>query len=156
MFSEKDLVARSKEDMTREVEELLADAKRLKEEHDAALQKEMELRAKSVETRQAMPRWRRSSGRRRKSCGTAPRRCCGFLWKRGCGQPRCSTASIFTTRSNPWTIATRSGGRRQGREGAKKRLLFSLTSIHISISVPHPGTRYPSGSGRSLCTSDRP
>ena len=46
-----DLVARSKEDMTREVEELLAEAKRLKEEHDAALQKEMELRAKSVETR---------------------------------------------------------------------------------------------------------
>jgi hypothetical protein len=51
MFSETDLVARSKEDMTREVEELQADAKRLKEEHDAALQKEMELRAKSVETR---------------------------------------------------------------------------------------------------------
>ena len=53
MFSENDLVARSKEDMTREVEELLADAKRLKEEHDAALQREMELRAKSVETRAA-------------------------------------------------------------------------------------------------------
>jgi hypothetical protein len=51
MFSETDLVARSKEDMTREVEELLADAKRLKEEHDAALQKDMEQRAKSVETR---------------------------------------------------------------------------------------------------------
>jgi hypothetical protein len=53
MFSEKDLVARSKVDMAREVEVLLADAKRLKEEHDAALQKEMELRAKSVETRAA-------------------------------------------------------------------------------------------------------
>jgi hypothetical protein len=51
MFSEKDLIARSKEDMACEVEELLADAKRLKEEHEAALQKEMELRAKSVETR---------------------------------------------------------------------------------------------------------
>ena len=51
MFSETDLVARSKEDMTREVEELLADAKRLKEEHEAALQKNMEQRAKSVETR---------------------------------------------------------------------------------------------------------
>ena len=51
MFSENDLVARSKEDMAAEVEELLADAKRLKEEHDAALQKEMELRTKSVETR---------------------------------------------------------------------------------------------------------
>jgi len=24
------------------------------------------------------------------------------------------------------------------------------------ISVQHPRTRYPSGSGRSLCTSDRP
>jgi sulfate adenylyltransferase subunit 1 (EFTu-like GTPase family) len=53
MFSENDLVARSKEDMTREVDELLADAKRLKEEHDAALQKGKELRAKSVETRAA-------------------------------------------------------------------------------------------------------
>jgi hypothetical protein len=53
MFSENDLVARSKVDMTREIEELLADAKRLKEEHDAALLREMELRAKSVETRAA-------------------------------------------------------------------------------------------------------
>lgn len=53
MFSETDLVARSKEDMTREVEELLADAKHLKEEHDAALQKEMELRGRSVEIRLA-------------------------------------------------------------------------------------------------------
>jgi hypothetical protein len=53
MFSEKDLVARSVEDMTQEVEELLADAKRLKEEHDAALQKETELRLQSVETRPA-------------------------------------------------------------------------------------------------------
>ena len=51
MFSETDLVARSKEDMTREVEELLAEAKRLKEEHEVALQKEMELRTTSVESR---------------------------------------------------------------------------------------------------------
>lgn len=51
MFSENDLVARSKEDMAAEVAELLADAKRLKEEHEAALQKEAELRTKSVETR---------------------------------------------------------------------------------------------------------
>jgi hypothetical protein len=53
MFSEKDLVARSKEDMTSEVEELQNDAKRQKEQHEAALQKEMELRARSVETRAA-------------------------------------------------------------------------------------------------------
>ncbi|MCX6678114.1 MAG: hypothetical protein NTU95_09240 [Methanothrix sp.] len=53
MFSENDLVARSKEDMAAEVAELLADAKRLKEEHEAALQKEMELRARSVESRPA-------------------------------------------------------------------------------------------------------
>lgn len=51
MFSENDLVARSKEDMAAEVKELLADANRLKEEHDAALQREMELRALSVESR---------------------------------------------------------------------------------------------------------
>jgi hypothetical protein len=53
MFTEKDLVARSKEDMACEVEGLLADAKRLKEEHDAALQSEKELRALSVESRPA-------------------------------------------------------------------------------------------------------
>jgi len=51
MFSENDLVARSKEDMAAEIKKLLADAKRLKEEHDAALQSEMELRALSVESR---------------------------------------------------------------------------------------------------------
>lgn len=53
MFSEKDLVARSKVDMAREVEELLNDANSQKEQHDAALQKEMELRTRSVETRPA-------------------------------------------------------------------------------------------------------
>jgi len=51
MFSENDLVARSKEDMAAEVAEHLAEAKRLKEEHDAALQRETELRTKSVEIR---------------------------------------------------------------------------------------------------------
>lgn len=51
MFSERDLVARTVEDMTAEVEELLAEAKRLREEQDAALQKEVHLRALSVETR---------------------------------------------------------------------------------------------------------
>ena len=102
MFSEKDLVARSKEDMAREVEELLADAKRLKEEHDAALQKEMELRTKSVETRPAdaaLAETPLAGGGR--AAGQLPRRCCGFPWKRGCEQPRCSTASISTTRSSP-------------------------------------------------------
>ncbi len=53
MFSETDLVARSKEDMAREVEELQAEAKRLKEEHDAALLSETELRTRSVEIRPA-------------------------------------------------------------------------------------------------------
>ncbi len=101
MFSENDLVARSKEDMTREVEELLADAKRLKEEHDAALQKEMELRAKSVETRaadaaQAEKLWQEAEELRDSS-----KEMLRFLWKRGCGQPRCSTASISTIRSSP-------------------------------------------------------
>lgn len=51
MFSEKDLVERSIEDMEAEVKELLADAKRLREEHDCALQKEMTLRSRSVEAR---------------------------------------------------------------------------------------------------------
>ncbi|MDD1737349.1 MAG: hypothetical protein LUP00_01175 [Methanothrix sp.] len=51
MFSEKDLVERSIEDMAAEVRELLAEAERLKEEHEAALQKEMHLRTRSVEAR---------------------------------------------------------------------------------------------------------
>jgi cell division septum initiation protein DivIVA len=51
MFSEKDLVARSTEDMAHEVEELLADAKRLREECEAATKKEVELRRLSVDTR---------------------------------------------------------------------------------------------------------
>ncbi len=51
MFSEKDLVERSTEDMSREVEELQTESKRLREEYDAALLKEEELRRESVETR---------------------------------------------------------------------------------------------------------
>jgi hypothetical protein len=51
MFSEKDLVERSVEDMAAEVKELLADAERLRDEHDRALEKEMLLRNRSVETR---------------------------------------------------------------------------------------------------------
>ncbi len=51
MFSEKDLVARSAEDMAKEVEELLAEAKRQREECDAFSQKEVELRRESVDTR---------------------------------------------------------------------------------------------------------
>jgi hypothetical protein len=51
MFSEKDLVARSAEDMALEVEELLADAKRLREDCEASSQKEAELRRESVDTR---------------------------------------------------------------------------------------------------------
>jgi hypothetical protein len=51
MFSEKDLVARSTEDMAQEVEELLADAKRLREECEASSQKEVEMRRESVDTR---------------------------------------------------------------------------------------------------------
>lgn len=55
MFSEKDLVERSVEDMSREVEDLLAESKRLREEHGAALQREEELRRESVETRPTDP-----------------------------------------------------------------------------------------------------
>jgi hypothetical protein len=51
MFSEKDLVERSVEDMSLEVQDLLAESKRLHEEHEAALQKEEDLRRESVETR---------------------------------------------------------------------------------------------------------
>jgi len=51
MFSEKDLVERSVEDMAAEVRELLAEAERLRDEHDRFLEKEMFLRNRSVETR---------------------------------------------------------------------------------------------------------
>lgn len=51
MFSEKDLVVRSVEEMSREVEELLAESKRLRDEHDAALEREADLRRESVESR---------------------------------------------------------------------------------------------------------
>ena len=51
MFSEKDLVTRSVEEMSREAEELLAESKRLRDEHDAALEREAELRRESVESR---------------------------------------------------------------------------------------------------------
>ena len=51
MFSEMDLVARSVEDMSQEVEELLAESKRLHDGYIAAYQKEKELRIKSVEIR---------------------------------------------------------------------------------------------------------
>ena len=53
MFSEKDLVERSVEDMAAEVKDLLAEAERLRDEHDRALEKEMLLRTRSVEARSA-------------------------------------------------------------------------------------------------------
>ncbi|MGV8089592.1 MAG: hypothetical protein ACP5OM_04915 [Methanothrix sp.] len=53
MFSEKDLVERSVEDMAAEVKGLLAEAERLRDEHDRALEKEMLLRTRSVEARSA-------------------------------------------------------------------------------------------------------
>jgi hypothetical protein len=55
MFSENDLVARSKEDMSREVEALQAESKCLMEERDAALKKEAEMRRESVESRPSDP-----------------------------------------------------------------------------------------------------
>jgi hypothetical protein len=51
MFSEKDLVARTVEDMSREVEELQAESSRLRLAHGEAMQKEEELRRLSVESR---------------------------------------------------------------------------------------------------------
>jgi hypothetical protein len=56
MFSENDLVARSKEDMSREVEALQAESRCLREEHDAALKKEAEMRRESVECRPSNPK----------------------------------------------------------------------------------------------------
>ncbi len=55
MFSEKDLVERSVEDMSQEVETLLAESKRLREEHEVVLQREEELRRESVDCRPTDP-----------------------------------------------------------------------------------------------------
>jgi 3-deoxy-D-arabino-heptulosonate 7-phosphate (DAHP) synthase len=51
MYSEKDLVTRSSKDMAQEVKDLTAESKRLREEYEAALQREGEQRLKSVEAR---------------------------------------------------------------------------------------------------------
>ena len=51
MFSEKDLVAKSLEDMAQEAKELLAESVRLREEYEAALHREGEQRRESVEAR---------------------------------------------------------------------------------------------------------
>ena len=76
MFSEKDLVARSKEDMAREVEELLTDAERLKEQHETAPAKRdgASDQVGGDQSPQTL-HWLRSSGWRQKSCETAPERC---------------------------------------------------------------------------------
>jgi hypothetical protein len=51
MNSKKDLVARTVEDMSREIEELQAESRRLRLAYEAALQKEEELRRQSVDSR---------------------------------------------------------------------------------------------------------
>jgi hypothetical protein len=51
MFSEKDLVVRSIEDMSREVDELHLESERLLKDCELAKQNELELRQKSVEIR---------------------------------------------------------------------------------------------------------
>ncbi len=55
MFSEKDLVTRSIEDMALEVKELLAEAEKLRAEYDESIQKEENLRRESVEARSENP-----------------------------------------------------------------------------------------------------
>ncbi|MFB3765050.1 MAG: hypothetical protein ACE14P_07350 [Methanotrichaceae archaeon] len=55
MFSEKDLVARSIEDMALEVKDLLAESVRLRAEYEESLQREERLRRESVEARAENP-----------------------------------------------------------------------------------------------------
>lgn len=55
MFSEKDLVTRSIEDMAQEVKSLLAEAEKLRADYDESLQKEEKLRRESVEARSENP-----------------------------------------------------------------------------------------------------
>jgi hypothetical protein len=51
MFSEDGLVTKSLEEMKKEIEDLLADASRLKSEHDNAQQRIDELRRESIDSR---------------------------------------------------------------------------------------------------------
>ena len=55
MFSEKDLVARSIEDMSQEIKDLLSESARLRAEYDESLQREEDLRRQSVEARTENP-----------------------------------------------------------------------------------------------------
>lgn len=55
MFSEKDLVTRSIEDMCLEVKDLLAESSRLRSEYDESHQREENLRRESVEARAENP-----------------------------------------------------------------------------------------------------
>lgn len=51
MFSEKDLVTRSIEDMRLEVRDLLAESEKLRNEYEESLKREEDLRRESVDTR---------------------------------------------------------------------------------------------------------
>jgi septation ring formation regulator EzrA len=82
MFSEKDLIERSVADMSREVDDLLAESKRLREEHDAALQKEEELRRESVETRPTNAELAEAFWQEPKGCMKMVGRCCVSMEKK--------------------------------------------------------------------------
>ncbi len=55
MFSEKDLVTRSIEDMSQEVKDLLAESEKLRAQYDESLKREEDLRRESVEVRAENP-----------------------------------------------------------------------------------------------------
>lgn len=55
MFSEKDLVTRSIEDMSLEVKDFMAESVRLRAEYEASLRREEDLRRESVEVRAENP-----------------------------------------------------------------------------------------------------
>jgi len=55
VFSENDLTARSIEDMSQEVKDLMAESARLRAEYEKALQREEDLRRESVEARAENP-----------------------------------------------------------------------------------------------------
>ncbi len=106
MFSEKDLVERSIEDMEAEVKELLADAERLREEHERALQKEMTLRTRSVESRpndgaKAEQLWQEAEELRESAQEML----------RLSMEKRLRAGEIYMIRSSPWTDRMRSGAR---------------------------------------------
>lgn len=92
MFSDKDLVARSIEDMAEEVADLQALARKEREKYEALRQMEIELRRKSVETRPVSDELAESFWQEAESLREESQELMRLLWSISCVRPRFSAA----------------------------------------------------------------